>query len=104
MADTELTKIKRWTAQNKLEIVLRLFRGELIDDVSREVGLEIYRLEEWRKQALSGMESGLKIRVKDPVEEELSRAKQRVGELSMENELLQEKIKKKGDFQTRRSK
>jgi len=29
--------------------------------VSREVGVEIYRLEEWRAQALTGMESGFKV-------------------------------------------
>lgn len=95
---------KRWGVKNKLEVILKLFRGESIDDVSREVGVEIYRLEEWRAQALTGMESGFKVRIKDPLNKELARAKQHIGDLSMENELLHERIKKKGPFQTKRSK
>ena len=53
---------------------------------------------------LTGMESGFKVRIKDPLNKELARAKQRIGDLSMENELLHERIKKKGPFQTKRSK
>lgn len=104
MSDKKLFTPKRWTAQRKLEVVLRLFRGEPIDEISREIGVEIYRLEEWRVQALSGIESGFKDRIKDPLQDELSRAKQRIGGLSMENELLHERIKKKDVFQRRRSK
>ena len=51
-----------------------------------------------------GMESGFKVRIKDPLNKELARAKQRIGDLSMENELLHERLKKKGPFQTKRSK
>ena len=95
-------KPKRWSAKRKQEVILRLFRGEPIDDVSREVGVEIYRLDEWRNQALSGMEASFKDRVNDPLEQELARAKHRVGELSMENELLHERIKRKGPLVLRR--
>jgi len=34
---------QRWTAARKREVVLRLFRGELLDPVSRELGVELYR-------------------------------------------------------------
>ena len=34
-------------------------RGEPIDALSRELGMEVYRLEEWREKALYGMEAGL---------------------------------------------
>jgi len=104
MTEQSFSIPKRWGAKQKREIILRLFRGELIDDLSREVGVEIYKLEEWRNQALNGIECGFKERVNNPLEKELSRAKQRIGELSMENELLIERIKKKGPFQMRRSK
>jgi hypothetical protein len=40
--------------------VLRLLRGESIDAVSREIGVEIYRLEQWRDLALQGMDANLK--------------------------------------------
>jgi len=92
MAKSE--KPKRWSAQRKLDVVMRLFMGESIDEVSRDVGVEIYRLEEWKQEAMSGIESRFKKRHTDPMAQELSRAKQKIGELSMENELLQAKADK----------
>ena len=53
---------QRWTAARKREVVLRLFRGEPLDLVSRELGVELYRLEQWREDALAGMEEALKAR------------------------------------------
>jgi transposase len=100
----EVGQVKRWTASRKIEIVLRLLRGESLDALSRELGLEIYLLEEWRTKALQGMESGLKARVEDPLEAELDKAKKRLGELLMENELLQIKAAKAPAFRTGRSK
>jgi transposase len=38
--------MRRWSANRKQEVVLRLMRGEPIDALSRELGIEIYRLEE----------------------------------------------------------
>ena len=34
----------RWSANRKIDVVLRLLRGESIEDVSREVGVEVHRL------------------------------------------------------------
>lgn len=95
-------QIKRWTASRKIEVVLRLFRGESLDVLSRELGVEVYQLEEWRSKAIQGMESGLKIRTEDPLQEELDKARQRLGELLMENELLQEKANRAPAFRTGR--
>ena len=50
---------QRWSASRKRDVVLRLLRGESLDAVSREVGVEIYRLEEWKERALAGLELGL---------------------------------------------
>jgi hypothetical protein len=36
--------IQRWSKRRKAEIVMRLLRGESLDDVSRDVGVEISRL------------------------------------------------------------
>jgi transposase len=36
--------MQRWSAARKREIVLRLLRGESLDMISREIGLEPYRL------------------------------------------------------------
>jgi hypothetical protein len=85
-------------------VVLRVFRGESLDSLSREFGVEIYRLEEWRDRALSGMETGLQSRRGDPVQAELDTAMKRIGELAMENELLYERCRKgNGPFPKGRS-
>ncbi len=95
---------QRWTVSRKRELVLRMFRGESLDGLSREFSVEIYRLEEWRDRALSGMETGLKSRQGDPVQAELDTALKRLGELAMENELLYERCRKgNGPFPKGRS-
>jgi len=102
--DDKVVRPKRWSAKKKLEVVLRLFRGEPIDGVSRDIGVDIYRLDEWKREATFGMEANLKERVNDPLQTELSRAKERIGELSMEVELLKEKSRKQGPLVLRRLK
>ena len=98
------TKVKRWGAKRKAEVVLRLFRGESMDDVSRSIGVPIHRLNEWREEAIFNLEEGFKQRVNDPKEAQLARAKEQIGELSMEVELLKRKAEKKGPLVLRRSK
>ena len=97
-------KVRRWSAKRKAEVVLRLFRGESIDDVSRRVWMAVHVINEWREEALVHLEEGFKSRVNDPKDALLSRAKEQIGELSMENELLKKKVEKKGPFGLRRSK
>ena len=85
--------IQRWSATRKREVVLRLLRGESLDLISRKIGIEVYRLEHWRNKALAAMDAGLKERADDdPVQAGLDAAHKRVGELSMEVELLRAKI------------
>ena len=95
---------QRWTAVRKRDVVLRLFRGEPLDLVSRELGVELYRLEQWREDALAGMEEALKARNGDPLKAELDTAMQRIGELTMENELLWVRVRRPGPLAKRRSK
>jgi len=94
---------KRWSAKRKLEAVMRLLRGEPLSDLSRELGVEISRLEQWKTQALGGMEEILKERTDHPLSGELARAKKQIGELAMENELLREKARRQGPLVLRRS-
>ena len=79
---------QRWSASRKRDVVLRLLRGESLDALSREVGVEVYRLEQWKARALAGLELGLKARDGEPLAAELDAAKRHIGELSMQNELL----------------
>ena len=82
---------------------MRLLRGEPLDALSRELGVEVYRLERWREKALRAMEAGLKEREEDPAAAEISSAMKRIGELTMENELLRARCEKRGPFPGRRS-
>jgi transposase len=79
-------------------VVLRLLRGESDFAVSREVGVMIVELEQWRELALAGMEAGLKARTSDPLQARLNDAVRHVGELTMEIEIL----RKKRELQSRR--
>ena len=94
---------QRWSVARKREVVLRLLRGESVEALSRELGVEIYRLEQWREKGLSGIDAGLKEREGDPLQAELDAALKRVGELTMENELLWQRARKSGPLAKRRS-
>ena len=98
-----LTPGQRWTAGRKREVVLRLLRGESVDAISRELGVEIYRIERWRARALGGIDNSLRERDGDPVQVELDSAMKRIGELSMENELLRARCRKDGPLAPMRS-
>ena len=93
-----LAKGQRWSAGRKREVALRMLRGESVEALSRELSVEIYRLEQWREKALAGIDESLKKRLNDPVQ-----AMCRIGELTMENELLWERVKKPGPLAKRRS-
>lgn len=87
---------QRWSVMRKREVVLRLLRGESIEALSRELAVEIHRLQRWRDRALAGIDESLREREGDPLQGELDAAIKRVGELSMENELLRTKIRTAG--------
>jgi transposase len=99
-----LVQGQRWTAPRKREVVLRILRGEPMELLSRELGIELYRLEKWRDTALAGMEAALKTRNGDPLKGELDNAMKRLGELTMENELLWARVRRPGPLAKRRSK
>lgn len=94
---------KRWSANRKKEVVLRLLRGESVDTISRELGVEIYRLEQWRERALAALDSGLRERGDDPLTRQLDTAKQRIGELTMEIEILRREREVRRPLVLRRS-
>ena len=95
--------VTRWSAGRKKAVVLRLLRGEPVDAVSREVGVPIYKLEQWRDRALSGIDAGLKERENDPVSAQLDDANRRIGELVMEIEILRKERQAKRPLVGRRS-
>ena len=83
---------QRFSAQRKLAAVQRLFRGESLEAVSRDLNVPAWRLSEWRDRALAGAGSALKERERDARDEENARLRAKVGEMAMANELLHDKI------------
>ena len=82
---------KRFSVQRKMAIVARLLRGEL-ELMARETNVSIARLTEWRDRALAGAATALKERERDDRDDEIARLKSKVGEITMDNELLCAKI------------
>lgn len=86
----------RWSSQRKATVVLRLLRGESLDEMSRETGVTAARLSEWREAFLDAGAAGLKSRREgaelDQHEAERRRLRAKIGEMTMERELLEEKI------------
>ena len=91
------------TVARKREVVLRLLRDEPVQLLSRQLGVEIFRLEQWREKAIGGIDASLKQRKGDPVQAELDSAMKRIGELTMQVELLEAKTETFGPLGRRRS-
>jgi transposase len=50
----------RWSAGKKTKAVLRLLRGESLEELSRELQVEAHRLAAWRDDFLAAGKRGLK--------------------------------------------
>src|SRR5262245_15619995 len=77
---------------NEDGLVARLLRGEPLELVARETNVSIARLTEWRDRAFAGAATALKERERDDRDDEIARLKSKVGEITMDNELLYAKI------------
>ena len=87
---------ERWSAQRKTEVVLRVIRGEAIDEVAREIQVPAHEVEEWRRVFLDGGQQGLKRRGLDPEERELHRLQAKIGDMTMRLELAEHLLEKRG--------
>jgi transposase len=85
---------RRMSARRKQETVLRLLRGEDLELLSRELGVTAAELSGWREAFLAGGEASLKSRPADARDAEMGRLKEKVGDLTMANELLEAKIER----------
>ena len=88
-------KRKRWSRQARKEVVLRILAGESIEELSRELQEETYRLEEWRDAAVAAMDIGLQGKGKDVKDKEIEKARATIGRLTMELELYRGKAKRR---------
>ena len=92
--DPSTTSRGRFSVQKKTEAVLQLMRGESLDIVSRDLGVTAARLSEWRDQFHAGAQAALRSRPSDERDEKVKDLQAKVGELTMDNELLQQKIER----------
>ena len=84
---------RRFSAQRELAAVSRLLRGEPLETLApRELNVTVARLSTWRDRALVAAEAAMKERERDGRDEELLRLKAKLGEVTMANELLEQKI------------
>ena len=80
----------RWSARRKVSVILELLRGADLESTSRKHRVTVATLTEWRDRFLVNGEIGLKSR--EVEDEEKRRLKSVLASVSVENELLREKI------------
>jgi transposase-like protein len=81
----------RFSARRKTETILRVLRGEPLDTLARELGVTAATLAHWREEFLAGGQAALKSRPADERDDEIQRLRAKVGEITMNNELLLER-------------
>lgn len=82
----------RWSAKRKVSVILELLRGADLESTSRKHRVTAATLSAWRDRFLAGGEANLKTRETDTDDEEKRRLKSVVASVSVDNELLREKI------------
>ena len=89
----QLRPTGRFSAQRKTQAVIRLLRGEDLETLSRQLGVTAATLSLWREDFLAAGTAALKTHPgeHDPRDDLIQRLKAKIGELTMENELLYEK-------------
>lgn len=81
----------RFSARRKTEAVLRLLRGEDLEALSRELGVTAATPSGWRDSFLDGGTAAMRSRPADDRDELMARLRAKVGQLTMDNELLGQK-------------
>jgi transposase len=94
--EPEASREVRWSARRKEQLVLRLLRGESLDLLARETGQPAGRIASWREEFLAAGREGLKSRPLPAEERALQDAQRKIGELSMQVDILEALLEKKG--------
>ena len=85
---------RRMTAGRKRDAVLRMLRGEPLEIVARELAVTAADLSGWREAFLEAGAASLKSRARDDRDATIDRLRSKVGELTMDTELLHAKIER----------
>lgn len=87
----------RWSANKKLDVVMRLLRGEKLEALSRESGIEAHRIAAWRDEFIDGGKEALKARrAVTEDDRRLREAERKIGELTIENDIWRAVARKRG--------
>src|ERR687897_1535417 len=78
----------RWSARRKEGVVLRLLRGESLDALARECRVAAGTISSWREEFLAAGREGLKSRSRPEEDRRLIEAQRKIGELSMDLDIL----------------
>ncbi len=100
--EPEVRSEVRWSARRKEGVVMRLVRGESLDLLARETGQPAGRISAWREEFLAGGREGLKSRPASIEDVGLREAQRKVGELSLEVDILNALLERKGHPQSPR--
>jgi transposase-like protein len=92
----------RFSAPRKAATVLRLLHGESLELLARELGVTAATLAGWRDDFPAGGHAALKSRPADDRDEEIARLRAKVGERTMDNELLTQRCRADRPFAPRR--
>jgi transposase-like protein len=95
MADEERPEeVQRWTAKRRAAVVISLLKGETTAvEAARRHGLKVAEVEQWRDRFLLRAENALRAhQMEDEAlrEEAINRLKRKVGELTMDLDILRE--------------
>ena len=85
---------RRITAGRKRDAVLRVLRGEALEIVARELVVTAADLSGWRDAFVEAGAASLKSRARDDRDGTIDRLRTKVGELTMDSELLYAKIER----------
>jgi transposase-like protein len=94
----------RFSAPRKATTFLRFLRGESLELLARELGVTAATFAGWRDDFLAGGQAALKSRPADDRDEEIARLRAKVGELTMDNELLLQRCRADLPFAPKRRK
>jgi len=85
---------RHMTAGRKRDAVLRVLRGEPLEIVARDLAVTAADLSGWRDAFLEAGAASLKSRARDDRDATIDRLRTKVGELTMDTELLYAKIER----------
>ncbi len=94
MKKNQKNEVQRFSARRKVEIVLRVLKGESLDELSRELAVPASRLSEWRDEFLRAGEVSMKTREPNAQDEEIKKLKETIGGMAVQVEILREGVRK----------